>query len=114
MLCAIEFYSLLDRVLQFARSSFMLCAIEFYSLRDRVLRFARSSFTFSVTHIYHGGGGGACMVKVKVHGDAVRKGILYLTSGVTKRMLFSSCVSANFSSLCLQFRHCNFAVLAWW
>ena len=41
-----------DRVLHFARSSFMLCAIEFYSLRDRVLCFALSSFILRAIEFY--------------------------------------------------------------
>ena len=84
IVCAIEFYSLRDRVLHFARSSFTFCAIEFYSLCDRVLHF---SSPISIM----GGLGLAPMVKVKVREDAVHKGIIYPISGVTKRMLFSNC-----------------------
>ena len=83
IVCAIEFYILRDQVLHFARSSFTFCAIECSSLCDRVLHF---SSPISIT-----GGGVAPMVKVKVRGDAVHKGIIYPISGLTKRMLFSNC-----------------------
>ena len=72
-----------DRVLHFARSSFTFCAIECSGLWDRVLHFS--------SPIYITGGGVAPMVKVKVRGDAVHKGIIYPISGLTKRMLFSNC-----------------------